>query len=194
MIGIWSAMRSENKKPNKLHPLKHFITITRHRHLVCRYCWRLGLVWQGLTHDLSKYSPIEFWLGAKYYQGDRSPNDAERNETGITLAWLHHKGRNRHHLEYWVDYRQEPDGTWVYGGNPMPIRFIAEMFCDRIAASKVYLGENYFDGAPLAYYTSHEMGILIHPKTAAEIEKMLIILKEDGEKAAFDYVRKRLQK
>ena len=70
---------------------------------------------------------------------------------------------------------------------------VAEMFCDRIAASKIYLGEEYYDGAPLQYYTSHEMNLLIHPKTAAEIEKMLTILKESGEKAAFDYVRKRLQ-
>lgn len=186
-------MCSKKKYIGKVHPLKHFLTITRHRHLVCRYCCRLGLVWQGLTHDLSKYSPTEFLLGAKYYQGDRSPNDAERKETGITLAWLHHKGRNRHHLEYWVDYRQEPDRSWVYGGNPMPIRFIAEMFCDRIAASKVYLGEKYHNGAPLEYYTSHEMNLLIHPKTAAEIEKMLKILKEQGEEAAFAYVRSRLQ-
>ena len=175
-----------------LHPIKHFKTITRHRHLVCKYCCRLGLVRQGLTHDLSKYSPTEFWLGAKYYQGDKSPNDAERKATGITLAWLHHKGRNRHHLEYWIDYRQEPDGSWVYGGNRMPIRYIAEMFCDRIAASKVYLGENYHDGAPLDYYSSHEMNLLIHPDTAAEIEKMLTILKEQGEDAAFAYVKMRL--
>ena len=186
-------MHSVKIDAHKPHPLKHFITITRHRHLVCRYCCQLGLIWQGLTHDLSKYSPVEFLPGAKYYQGHRSPNDAERNETGVSLAWLHHKGRNRHHLEYWVDYRQEPDGTWVYGGNPMPLRFIAEMFCDRIAASKIYLGENYYNGAPLQYYTSHEMNLLIHPKTAVEIEKMLTILKENGEKAAFDYVRKRLQ-
>ena len=82
-----------------MHPIAHFKTITAHRHLVCRYCFRLGLYGQGLKHDLSKYSPTEFWRGAKYYQGDRSPNDAERMKNGTSLAWLHHKGRNRHHFE-----------------------------------------------------------------------------------------------
>lgn len=82
-----------------MHPIAHFKTITAHRNLVCRYCLRLGLVWQGLTHDLSKYSPTEFWRGAKYYQGTRSPNDQERKENGLSLAWLHHKGRNRHHFD-----------------------------------------------------------------------------------------------
>ena len=86
-----------------MQPLAHFKTITHHRHLVCRYCFRLGLYRQGLLHDLSKYAPCEFWRGAKYYQGYRSPNDAERKQNGVSLAWLHHKGRNRHHFESWID-------------------------------------------------------------------------------------------
>ena len=72
----------------------HLHTVNRHRRLVRRYCLKLGLVWQGLTHDLSKYSPTEFWRGCKYYQGWRSPNDQERLENGVSLAWLHHKGRS----------------------------------------------------------------------------------------------------
>ena len=78
-----------------MRAIEHFKTITHHRHLVQQYCFRLGLYYQGLTHDLSKYSPSEFWRGVKYYQGYRSPNDAERRENGVSLAWLHHKGRNR---------------------------------------------------------------------------------------------------
>lgn len=175
------------------HPILHFITITKHRHLVCRYCFRLGLYRQGILHDLSKYSPSEFWRGAKYYRGFESPNDEERQQTGLSLAWLHHKGRNRHHLEYWVDYRQEPDGSWVFAGNPMPMNYIAEMFCDRSAASKTYLGSRYTDASPLEYYASHEMAHLIHPKTAAEIEAMLRVLKEEGEASAFFYVKERLR-
>ena len=82
--------------------IKHFCTITRHRLLVCKHCFKLGLYWQGLTHDLSKYSPEEFWTGVRYYQGDRSPNAAEREVIGFSKAWLHHKGRNKHHFEYWI--------------------------------------------------------------------------------------------
>ena len=176
-----------------MQPVAHFKTITAHRHLVCRYCLRLGLVRQGLAHDLSKYAPVEFWRGAKYYQGDRSPNDAERKATGMSLAWLHHKGRNRHHFEYWIDYLVTPDGKVGYGGNKMPLRYVAEMFCDRIAASKVYLGDAYTDASPYEYFVRSKSEILIHPDTGAELEEMLRILKDEGEDAAFAYVRKRLR-
>ena len=176
-----------------MHPIAHFKTITAHRNLVCKYCLRLGLVSQGLTHDLSKYSPTEFWRGAQYYQGDRSPNDAERKATGMSLAWLHHKGRNRHHFEYGIDYAFHPDGTVTYTGYPMPIRFVAEMFCDRVAACRIYLGEKYTDASPWEYYAQSKNVILIHPDTARELETMLLTLRDEGEKAAFAYIRRRLR-
>ena len=176
-----------------MHPIAHFKTITEHRHLVCRYCLRLGLVWQGLTHDLSKYAPVEFWRGAKYFQGNRSPNDAERMDTGMSLAWLHHKGRNRHHFEYWIDYVITSDGHVAYGGNKMPLRYVAEMFCDRIAASKVYQKGAYTDASPYHYFVRSKAELLIHPDTADELEEMLRVLKDEGEDAAFAYVRKRLR-
>ena len=172
---------------------EHFKTITRHRRLVRRYCFRVGLYWQGLTHDLSKYSPVEFWRGAKYYLGYRSPNDEERRQTGVSLAWLHHKGKNRHHFEYWIDYRLAEDGSVFMGGCKMPMKYVAEMFCDRIAASQVYLKDRYTDASPYEYYIRSKEHILIHPETGDELEKMLLVLKEQGEGAAFAYVRKRLK-
>ena len=176
-----------------MQAIAHCKTITRHRHLVCGYCFRLGLYAQGLKHDLSKYSPAEFLVGAKYYQGSRSPNDAERKATGVSLAWLHHKGRNRHHLEYWVDYIIREDGSVGFGGNPMPLRYVAEMFCDRIAASRVYLGNAYTDAAPYNYYVNSKGAIMIHPDTGRELEKILLVLRDEGEDAAFAYVRQRLR-
>ena len=87
-----------------MHPWLHFKTITKHKLMVMHYCFRIGLYKQGLLHDLSKYTPSEFLVGCKYYQGNRSPNNAEREDTGVSTAWLHHKGRNKHHYEHWVDY------------------------------------------------------------------------------------------
>ena len=176
-----------------MHPLAHFITITRHRHLVCRYCFRLGLYGQGLLHDLSKYSPTEFLSGAKYYQGDRSPNDAERKAEGVSRAWLHHKGRNRHHFEYWIDYCIQPDGSVTMGGNEMPIKYVAEMFCDRVAACRVYMKDKYTDASAYEYFARSRHRIMMHEKTKAELEKMLTVLKDEGEEAAFAYVRQRLR-
>ena len=182
------------KRMGKMHPIAHFKLITKHRRLVRAYCFRVGLYKQGLMHDLSKYSPVEFWTGAVYFQGDRSPNDQERKETGVSLAWLHHKGRNLHHFEYWVDYKKTEDGSFVYAGLEMPIRYVAEMFCDRVAASKIYLGDQYTDASPYAYFAESKERIPMHAKTMEELEKMLLILRDEGEDAAFAYVRSRLKK
>ena len=131
-----------------MRPLAHFKTITHHRHLVRKYCFAVGLYWRGLTHDLSKYSPTEFWRGAKYYQGSFSPTQQERREQGYSLAWMHHKGRNRHHFEYWTDVSPV---TRQYEPLEMPTEFFVEMCMDRIAASRTYLGDRYHSGAPLEY-------------------------------------------
>lgn len=82
----------------------HLKTVTTHRRLVRRLCFKCGLIRQGLTHDLSKLSAAEFWRGVKYYQGNRSPQTRERELFGYSAAWLHHKGRNKHHYEYWTDF------------------------------------------------------------------------------------------
>ena len=176
-----------------MHIKEHWNTVNRHRALVRSYCFKLGLVWQGLTHDLSKYSPVEFWRGAKYYQGFRSPNDQERMETGVSLSWLHHKGRNRHHFEYWIDYCLDKDGKVYIGGCKMPKRYVAEMFCDRIAACRVYQGDKYTDASPYDYYQKSKGHILIHPETSDLLDRWLLLLKEHGEAIAFAHVRSELK-
>ena len=173
-----------------MHPWKHFCTITRHRHQVIRHCRRAGILWQGLRHDLSKYSPTEFMPGARYYLGTRSPNEGERQDKGYSLAWIHHKGRNRHHFEYWTDYVPRTRGLQPV---PMPARYVAEMFCDRVAASKIYLGDQYTEDAPLAYFLRGKPGRVIHPETSAQLEELLTILARQGEDAAFAAVRRMLQ-
>lgn len=170
----------------------HFKTITQHKLLVARGCFKIGLYRQGLLHDLSKYSPAEFLIGAKYYQGTRSPNNAEREATGSSAAWMHHKGRNRHHFEYWTDYSDDPKKRGCVVPVPMPDRYVAEMIVDRIAASKVYKGEDYTDSAPLEYYLQGNAGRLIHPVTAQKLERMLRLLAEEGEQRTFARIRREL--
>ena len=168
----------------------HFATITKHRHLVRKYCFMAGLYWQGLTHDLSKYSPAEFLAGARYYQGNRSPNNAEREATGVSKAWLHHKGRNKHHLEYWVDYGLG-DSVGLQG-MLMPVNLVVEMFCDRIAACIVYQKEEYTDASPYEYYERGRKHLLLHPRTRKLLERMLRMLKERGEEETFRYIRRHI--
>jgi len=171
----------------------HFKTITEHKLLVMKNCFRVGLYKQGLLHDLSKYSPTEFMTGVRYYQATRSPNAAEREKLGYSEAWLHHKGRNKHHFEYWIDFSKANQGL---AGCKMPVNYLVEMIMDRIAACRVYRGAEYTDGAAWEYYQRERpyVSVAMHPDTKAMLEKILLMLRDQGEKKTFSYLRKLLKK
>ena len=161
--------------------LKHLKTISHHKKLVMQNCFRVGLYYQGLTHDLSKYSPVEFFQGARYFQGDRKAK-------GYSAAWLHHKGRNKHHLEYWIDYTAEGDHHMA--GLRMPEKYVVEMVCDRIAASKTYRKDLYTDSDPYDYYQYSKHAYMMHPESQQLLEDLLLMLKNEGEDAVFSYIRR----
>ena len=154
--------------------------------LVMKNCFRCGLYWQGLTHDLSKLAPVEFWAGAKYWQETCSPNNAQRQAEGYSAAWLHHKGRNKHHLEYWIDYSTRKVGL---AGMKMPLRYVCEMVCDRVAASQIYLGDKYTDASPWEYYERSKNHYLMHPETRALLEKLLKMVRDLGQDRTFAYMK-----
>ena len=168
---------------------KHLKTILKHKHLVMKGCFAVGLYKQGIFHDMSKFSPSEFWVGVKYFQGTQSPNNAERAAIGYSSAWLHHKGRNRHHYEYWIDYstKKIPGGMAPVA---MPDKYIAEMLMDRIAACKVYNKEGNIDDMPLKYYLSGKEPAPLHEHTKEVLEKLLFMLAEKGEAETFRYLKK----
>lgn len=180
------------KNLEKCKTFEHFKTITYHKIKVMQNCFRVGLYWQGLTHDLSKYSWTEFRAGALYWQGTRSPNDAEREAIGYSSAWLHHKGRNKHHYDYWIDY--SPAKKVGFVPVKMPERYLVEMVMDRIAASKIYKKEAYTDASSLEYFNHSKEFICMHPETKKELEKLLTMLAQKGEAFTFAYIEKRVLK
>lgn len=116
----------------------HFLKICIHKRYVFENCLIAGIPVAGLVHDMSKFAPIEFLEGVRYYQGDSSPINACKKDRGYSDAWLHHKGRNKHHYEYWQD-------NFDKGGQSlqMPFRYALELVCDYIAAGKAYTGESF---------------------------------------------------
>lgn len=164
---------------------RHLKTINKHRRMVCKLCFKCGLYWQGLTHDLSKYSPVEFWNGVKFYTGTKSPHLGEREAYGYSKAWLHHKGRNKHHAEYWQDIR--PNGYTE--AIPMPTKFFAEMLCDRVAASMTYLGDKFTERAVLEYYRTHYDANQFHPATREQLEYWLGHLAAVGVDKTFNEIK-----
>ena len=129
-------------------------------------------------------------MGVRYDRGYRGRNENEGKEKGYSASWLHHKGRNKHHLEYWIDYTAEGDHTM--GGMEMPPQYVAEMVCDRIAASQTYQGDSYQQNHPWIYYQNSKDHYILHPNTRAQMELLLAMLRDEGQQAMFDYIRKNL--
>lgn len=139
---------------------KHLRTIFTHKYYVFIGCCKLGIPFRGLLHDLSKFSPIELST-AKYWNGSSSPIPAEKALKGYSLGWIHHKNCNKHHWEYWVDFKQK---TPIFA--PMPKKYLLEMFADWYGASRAY-NDGKFDGKKLIDYIQPELEnkIMLHPET-----------------------------
>ena len=169
----------------------HLKTITEHKLLVMRHCFKIGLYRQGIMHDLSKYMPSELLMGFMYYDdGKSSPNNGERRDKGYSNAWMHHKGRNRHHIEYWTDNSLHPsEAKHPLQAVEMPRKYVAEMLMDRICASKNYNKESYTQQDPLSYFEHGKSHYLLHPQTEKELHGMLRMLDQKGEEYLFHFVK-----
>lgn len=155
----------------------HFKKICIHKYWVGKYCFRMGLYWQGIAHDLSKFSPVEFFESVKYYQGTRSPIDACKEANGYSMGWFHHRGRNPHHYEYWQD-------NFDKGGEPvlMPKKYAIEMLCDYLGAARAYTSENFTMTSEWNWWLNKKSkGIAMHPNTIKFIDICLESAKDFGE-------------
>ncbi len=173
------------KKPYIKRFFGHLKTITRHKFEVTKLCFKCGLYKQGILHDLSKLSPIEFFSGVKYYQGFRSPIDAEREDIGYSLGWLHHKGKNKHHYEYWLDKDYK---NLINVCIDMPMNYMLESVCDKIAASKIY-NKNYTNSSPYEFFEKGKDKIFMGEENARRLRLLLEYLKDNGEEKALKYYK-----
>ena len=104
-----------------------------HKWWVFYYCCKFGIPLRGLTHDLSKLSPSELFENVKYYNGQQSPIVNCKEKNGYSKAWLHHRGHNKHHYEYWCDQLDEGGRALI-----MPLTDTLEMLADYLAAGRTY--------------------------------------------------------
>jgi len=148
---------------------KHFETITKHKWYVFVECCKMGIWLHGITHDLSKFYPSEFVPSVKYFQGNRSPVEAERDAIGYSYAWRSHKGRNKHHWQWYVDMDGVDENNRIkLNAAPMPDKYIKEMYCDMVGAGKAYGG-----GSVIDYYLKNQHEWVLHPETKEKFERML---------------------
>ena len=151
---------------SKLKVVFYYIKqILLHKKYVFQECKKCGIIWQGITHDLSKFSKEELIPSAKYYDY----YNVERNDKIIkdySKAWMHHKGHNPHHWEYWIDY--DENGNIV--ANKIPYNYVIEMVCDWIGAGKAY-EKRWNTDSPFNYYNKVRNGRHFHPET----EKLVLL-------------------
>ena len=164
----------------------HLNNVLTHRHMVFKFCCRVGIPLQGFTHDFSKFTLTELIPSVRYYQGTASPIGAERREKGYSEAWLHHKAKNKHHWEYWVEFRD--DGTEYYV--KMPMNYVKEMLCDWLSAGKTYNRTTWQPNYPLEYFRKHESYYKLHPETKAFALKVLHMFAEKGEDETLNWLAK----
>jgi len=185
----------ENNKVEKSTISKffgHLGTVTTHKRHVRRACFKMGLYWQGIFHDFSKFSPSEFIPSVKYYDGTHSPTVEERKDIGYSSCWLHHKGRNKHHYEYWSDYPVVNAGQGLLPVK-MPMKYVAEMTADRYAACVAYQGKDYTKESPFKYFERSVPHIRMHKDTIAVLYAVLLKMKDEDEAAAFQYMKELLK-
>ena len=170
---------------------KHFKTVCKHKHVVFKECVACGIPWQGLIHDLSKFGITEFVSSARYFQGNRSPIEAEKEDIGYSNAWLHHKGHNKHHWEYWTDFDSH-NGNVI--ANDIPTKYVVEMICDWIGAGKVYSKEQWTQHSVIDYYFKVRNGRHYSAKTEELILYLLHMIDDYGLGEFHRYCRQELLK
>ena len=154
--------------------VKHFILITKHKWIVFKLCCKIGEPIRGLLHDMSKYSWTEFSESAKYYIGTHSPITEAKKDKGYSEAWLHHKGRNKHHTEYWID-ELAPNPTPI-----IPYKYAAEMICDKLAAGMAYKGKEWTKEYELEYWNKEKNRIKVNPQISLFITEVMEDVANDG--------------
>ena len=141
-----------------LNVFRHIKTVMTHKFYVFIFACKAGIPFRGLVHDMSKFSPSEFFESVKYYQGNGSLISAAKKENGYSKAWLHHKGRNKHHWQYWYD-------SQTYDKTPIiPYKYTVEMICDTLAAGKTYKGNNWTKEYQLSYWNKERKTVKMNDK------------------------------
>ena len=158
---------------------KHLHLVTKHRFQVFKLCCKCGFFWRGLVHDLSKFSKTEFGESVKYYTGTNSPIENCRAEKGYSLAWIHHKNKNKHHLEYWYDKENALQMN-------MPFKYAVECVCDKVAATKCYNGKNYQPQQVLKHWQEQGSLAQTNDTMRAFFTKVFTDLIDLGEKAVLN--------
>lgn len=191
LYNIYGEYKMSNKEEREYKmSIKNFFghlhTVNTHRFKVFCLCCRVGIPIQGMFHDLSKYTPVEFFEGVKYFQGTYSPIMNCKKEVGYSLAWIHHINHNKHHYEYWYDYGA-PNPTPL-----IPFKYVLEMICDSLSAGMTYQKKNWTKEYQLSYWNRVKDGAKMDSRLKKLLERVYTDVSIEGIKPVLK--KKRLKK
>lgn len=180
-------MKNETKK-------LHLATIRKHRRAVRKMCFKMGIPVQGILHDLSKYSKVEMAI-CQFATGKKSPHDIAREKLGYSPSWCHHAVKNPHHWEHWLDIGPIKDNRLQVVPVKMPYKYVIEMFCDMVGASKTYGGKDWKPEDVWNYWNNkRKQEVLMHHDSKYLLEKMFWNYSVHGEKEFFKFYHKTWKK
>lgn len=157
--------------------LSYIWYVLKHKWFVMIECFKMGLYFRGIIHDLSKFYPVEFIAYSKHFCGNINKgrdktgnyNPFENSSEEFKRAWLHHAHHNDHHWQYW--FLETCNEEIVY---PMNEDCIKEMLCDWVGAGKA---QNNI--MPIKdWYLVNMWNMKFHPETRGYIEDFLGITEE----------------
>lgn len=160
---------------------KYLSYVIRHKWHVMIACFKRGLIWRGLVHDMSKFMPSEFGPYMRYFYGKKSSDITRgRDETGyykpydtgdlkFDWAWLLHQKRNDHHWQYFI----LPLDDGGFKAMPMTEDALQEMVCD-------WVGAGLAQGKPdiIGWYKKNCDKMILHPETRKLVERELDLIEE----------------
>lgn len=149
---------------------KYFAYVIRHKWFVFVAGLRVNVSFvQLLMHDLSKFSPAEFFAYAEYFNGEKN----DRTEQAFKVAWNNHQKYNKHHWQHWVliNDSDEPKITPLV----MPVKYADEMVADWMGAGRAITGK----WEVHEWYAKSKEKIILHPATRDYVEFVLQTLKEE---------------
>ncbi len=153
--------------------IKYLSYVLRHKWYVFLACFKLGIIWQGVAHDISKFYPCQWRPYVDVFFGDKpSPRDnsgyydaSKIGNDAFLIAWLDHIHRNKHHWQWWV-LKHDDGGQSIFD---MPLKYRKEMLAD-------WRGAGMAQGKPdtKAWYEANKGKMLLHPDTRKWIENKLM--------------------
>ena len=155
---------------------KYLKYVLRHKYFVMVECFKVGLYWRGIMHDISKFYPSEFIPYARYFYGEYQTSEEIFNnlpDGGFPLskevvkrqfdfAWLKHQKRNPHHWQWWL-LQNDTDG---FVALDMSDVYIKEMICDWIGAGKAITGKREYK----EWYEKNKDKMIFSAGTKAKVE------------------------